>query len=91
MYDIWAVAVAPLCVCFFVWVIAATNTWWHQVRIAITPLPTPAEIYTHLEIQYGRPPTVEELAAVQQLFCNGRNDAVINGGIGLALLTILSR
>lgn len=89
-YEIWAVAVAPFCICFFIWVKVATNSWWRHVVIATTPAPTPAEIYAQLEIEFKRPPTMEEVAAAHQMLRNGRNDALINGGIGLALLALVS-
>lgn len=91
MYEIWAVAVAPLCVCLFVWVIVAMNEWWRQVTIATTPLPNPAEIYRHLEIQYERPATMEEVAAAQQMLVHRRNEALVNAGIGLGALYAIHR
>lgn len=90
-YEIWAVAVAPLCICFFIWVIVATNSWLHQAMIATTPFPTPAEIYAHLESQYGHPPTAEEVAAMQQMLVHRRNEALVNTGIGLGALYLVAR
>lgn len=83
MYEIWAVAVAPLCVCCFAWVIVATNRWWDQVTLASKRLPTPTEIFLQLEAAYGRPPTIDEVAAVQVMLHNRRTDALVNTGIGL--------
>jgi hypothetical protein len=90
-YAIWAIAVTPLCVCLFVWVIVAANWWAHQVTVVFTPLPTPAQIYTQLRAEYGRPPTLDEVAAVQQMLANRRREALANAGIGLGASYVIHR
>lgn len=83
MYEIWAVAVAPLCVCLLLWVIVATNWWWDQVTLASKRLPAPTEIFLQLEAAYGRPPTIDEVAAVHEMLLNSRTESLVNTGIGL--------
>ena len=90
-YEIWAVAVAPLCVCCLAWIIVATNWWWHQAVIATTPVPTSAQICAQFQAEYGRPPTLDEVAATQQMLGNQRNEALVNAGIGLGALYVIHR
>ena len=53
---------------------------------AITPIPTPAEIFWQLEHEWGRPPTVVEVAAVHQMLSSRRNEAAVTAGVGLGAL-----
>ncbi len=88
-YAIWAIAMTPLCVCFFVWVLVAANWWAHQATVVFTPLPTPAQIYSEVLAEFGRPPTLDEVAAVQQMLHNRRNEALVNAGIGFGALYVI--
>lgn len=89
MVEIWAVAAIPMCICFFAWVIVATNWLWKEATVAASPLPSPAQICTQLQSEHGRAPTVEEVAGVRQMLQGRRNEALVNTGIGLAAFYII--
>jgi hypothetical protein len=57
-----------------------------ELRVASTPVPSPAEIAFQLQLEWGRSPTVQEVAAVQQMLSNRRNEALINSGLALGAL-----
>ncbi len=59
--------------------------------IASRPLPSPAEIESALVREWGRQPTVQEVAAVQQMLANERNQHLINAGVGLGALYMMNR
>ena len=63
----------------------------HEIRAASTPIPTPAEISVLLEIEWGRPATIQEIAAVHQMLTSRKNEALINTGVGLGALYILNK
>lgn len=51
---------------------------------ALTPVPTPQEIAAQLHSELGRPPTLVEVAAVQQMLATARNQDVLTASIGVA-------
>ena len=51
---------------------------------ALTPVPTPQEIAAQLHGELGRPPTLVEVAAVQQMLATARNQDVLTASIGVA-------
>ena len=51
---------------------------------ALTPVPTPQEIAVQLHGELGRPPTLVEVAAVQQMLATARNQVVLTAIIGVA-------
>ena len=51
---------------------------------ALTPVPTPQEIAVQLHGELGRPPTLVEVAAVQQMLATARNQDVLTASIGVA-------
>jgi len=62
-----------------------------QIALAARPLPSPAQIAAQLEAEWGRPPTVEEVAAVHQMLTNQHNQALLNSGIGLGALYMIDK
>jgi hypothetical protein len=73
----------------FCWQLGATIG--NELQLAITPLPTPAQIAFQLQAEWGRTPTVQEVAAVQQLLSNRRNEALISSGVALGALYLIDR
>ena len=61
-----------------------------NASIATRPIPSPPEIAWQLQQEWGRQPTVEEVAAVQQLLMNERNQALVNAGMSLGAHYIMS-
>jgi hypothetical protein len=59
-------------------------------RGSVQPLPTPAQIDVSLQQEWGREPKVQEVAAVQQLLVNEKDEGMINAGIGLGALYLLT-
>jgi hypothetical protein len=62
-----------------------------EVRVAAQPLPSPAQISAQLEAEWGRPATVEEVAAVHQMLASRRNEALINSGVGVGALYLMNK
>jgi hypothetical protein len=60
-----------------------------QLKTATTPLPTPDQIRASLEAEWRRPATVQEVAAVQQMLTNERNQALFNSGMALGAIYLL--
>ena len=73
----------------FCWRLGATIGT--EVRVATTPVPSPAQIFFQLQAQWGRSPTMQEVAAVQQILSNRRNEAVISSGLALGALYLINR
>lgn len=62
-----------------------------ELRVASQNVPSPAEISVQLESEWGRPPSVEEVTAVQQMLHNRRNEALVNSGVTLGALYFMQR
>lgn len=60
-----------------------------EIRVASTPVPSPAEIAFRLQAEWGRPASLEEVAAVYGMLSNRRNQALINSGIALGSLYLI--
>jgi hypothetical protein len=61
-----------------------------SLKIALQPVPSPAQIAYQLELEWGRPATVQEIAAVQQMLLNGMNEALLGVGISLGALYLIN-
>ena len=61
-----------------------------SLTVAFRPVPSPAQIAYQLELEWGRPATVQEVAAVQQMLLNGRNEALLGVGISLGALYLIN-
>jgi hypothetical protein len=76
-------------------IVALWVTWkycifiWRALNPIFEPVPSPPEIAARLEIEWGRPPTVGEVAAVQTMLVNQRNQQVLNGGLVLGTAYLL--
>lgn len=80
---------AALCIPFFIWCIKFGLSAGGFVGATITyQVPSPAEITETLRQQWGRAPSVEEVAAVQQILVNDHNQNLIAAGmlVGSAVL-----
>jgi len=73
----------------FFWRLGATIGT--EVRVATTPVPSPAQIFFQLQAEWGRPPTVQEVAVVQTMLSNRRNEALISVGIALGAIYLIDR
>lgn len=58
---------------------------------AMRPIPSPPEIAWALQCEWGRSPTVEEVAAVHQMLQSEKNQALLGTGIGLGALYLMTR
>jgi len=56
-----------------------------------TPVPAPAQIAAQLEAEWGRPPTVTEVAAFHQMLTSQKNEALIASGITLGSLYMMNQ
>lgn len=59
---------------------------FENLQIAATPIPGPAEISWALYQEWGRPPTTQEIAVVQDALINRRNEAAIYGAVSLGAI-----
>ena len=75
------------------WIVAFCIAWVRAVsaemRVASTPVPSPAEIAVLLEQEWGSPPTIFEVAAVHQMLTSRRNDALVATGLSLGALYLV--
>jgi|GEM_PF-6699240 len=62
-----------------------------ELRVASTPIPSPAEIAWQLGQEWGRPATLEEVAAVHQMLTSRKNQALINSGITFGAIYLMGR
>jgi hypothetical protein len=62
-----------------------------NLNAAMKPVPNPAEISWGLQQEWGRQPTVQEVAAVQQMLTSERNQSLLNSGITLGALYLMDR
>lgn len=60
-----------------------------ELRVATRPIPSPDQISSQLEEEWGRPLTVEEVNAVYQMLCSRKNEAALNAGMGIGALFLL--
>ena len=58
---------------------------------AMKRIPSPTEISWQLQQEWGRPATVQEVAAVQQILINEKNQAMISAGITLGAVYLMNR
>jgi hypothetical protein len=62
-----------------------------EMKVASTPVPSPGEIEAVLEDEWGRPPTIVEVAAVHQMLTSRRNEALLATGLSLGALYLMNR
>jgi len=74
-----------------VWAVKFGSALGEEVRVASTPIPSPAQISAQLEAEWGRPATIEEVAAVHQILTSRKNEALLSAGIGLGALYLMDR
>lgn len=58
-------------------------------RRTTTPLPSPHEIYEELTTYYGRPATIEEVAAARSIYTHSRNEAAAQAALEVGALLLL--
>jgi hypothetical protein len=77
------------------WAIAFGLAWGRaisaEMKVASTPVPSPVEIATHLEEEWGRSPTIGEVAAVHQMLTSRRNEALLGVGFSLGALYLVDQ
>jgi len=61
------------------------------LRIASIPVPSPVDISFQLQAEWGRPATLQEVAAVHQMLTSRRNQALINSGIAIGALYLIDQ
>jgi len=69
----------------------AIGEGFDELRVASTPIPSPAEISWQLGQEWGRPATLEEVAAVHQMLTSRKNQALINSGITFGAIYLMGR
>ena len=76
---------------FGLWVLTLTLTYLFFLGDSfeagirgMKPIPTPQEIAHQLHVELGRPPTLQEVASVQQMLATARNQDLVTAGIGAA-------
>jgi hypothetical protein len=69
----------------------AIGEGFDELNVASTPIPSPAEISWQLENEWGRPATIEEVAAVHQMLTSRKNQALINSGITFGAIYLMGR
>jgi hypothetical protein len=62
---------------------------FEAAQVAATPVPDPLYVAQQLRVEWGREPSVVEVAAVHQMLCTQRNQAALDAGIGIAGLFLL--
>jgi hypothetical protein len=62
-----------------------------SLTVASTPIPSPAEISWQLGQEWGRPATLEEVAAVHQMLTSRRNEAAVTAGLTFGGIYLLSK
>ncbi len=67
------------------------NTMNETFAAASRPVPSPQHIAWQLQQEWGRPPTVEEVAAVQQILVTEKNQALLNTGITLGAVYLMNK
>ena len=78
------IGIAILWCCWRFWLLI-----WHALDPFFESVPSPQAIAVRLEEEWDRPPTVVEVAAVQQMLINEHNQRLINGGIALGAIFLL--
>lgn len=78
---------------FGYWTIAFGVAWYRaisaEMKVASTPVPSPAEIAVVLEFEWGRTPTIVEVAAVHQMLTSRRNEALVATGLTLGAFYLM--
>jgi hypothetical protein len=88
-------AIAGLAAVIGYWAIAFGVAWSRaisaEMKVASTPVPSPAEIADLLEDEWGRAPTIVEVAAVHQMLTSRRNEALVATGLSLGALFLVDQ
>ena len=80
----WAtVSLACIVIPWFIWLLGTrfAGTSMPTSSAAMKPIPSPAEISWQLQQEWGRPATIEEVAAVHQMLTSETNQAMLGAGI----------
>ena len=64
---------------------------FYALRQLRLPIPSPPEIEASLWQEWGRRPTLQEVAAVEQMLHNQRNRDLVNAGMGFGALYLIAR
>lgn len=62
---------------------------FNSLKVASQPIPSAAEIGWQLTQEWGRPATVQEVAAVQQMLVSEKNQHLLNAGMALGGIYLL--
>jgi len=77
------------------WAIVFGLAWGRSIsadiEVASTPAPSTADIALLLEADWGRSPTIVEVAAVHQMLTSRRNEALLATGLSLSALYLTDR
>jgi Na+/melibiose symporter-like transporter len=80
-HTIWlGVGITIFCLWFCLVLLLIARYIWRLSGVAFTPIPGPAEIEAQLRAHLGRQPTLEEVAAMQQMIKTRRNEALLGLG-----------
>jgi hypothetical protein len=84
-----ALLLIPIFVMVCVWTWKLGGWAMSEALVAGQPIPTPQEISVQLETEWGRPATVQEVAAVHQMLATRKTEALINAGVGLGSIYLV--
>lgn len=62
-----------------------------EINVASRGVPDPAYIQAQLRAEWGREPTMQEVAAVHTMLTNRHNQALLNTGIGLGAIYLMNQ
>ena len=74
-----------------IWTKRFVDAGFDALKVATTPVPSPQQIAAGLEAEWGRPATVEEVAAVRQMIASRRNEAAVIAGLSFGAIFLAAR
>lgn len=72
------------------WIWRFVSVVWDSVRAAAQPVPSVQQINQILTNYYGRPATIEEVAAAQSIFAHNRNEAAAQAALGVGAFLLFT-
>lgn len=83
------ITLVPIGIWFIVFVWKAAGWGFDEAMLGAQAIPSPQETSASLQQEWGRPPTVQEVAAVQQILVNQRNQHLTNAGLTFGALYLM--
>lgn len=76
-------------ICLYAWRFGVETM--KEAQVACQGVPTPQYIAQELRKEWGRDPSMQEVAAVHTMLANRHNQALVNTGIGLGAMYLMNR